>query len=152
MSRLTCKWKAKTFAKDDDLLLNIIIRAQKLLKCSPTFNGSNWQGRCSVNFSWQMSRCGARILMQLGLQEHHTSIIHLFLSFLSFFLYSHTRQQQLPALCIAAHLCIVLVVSSSSPIIVARRNFPSSLGCCCVYNTVAIHPSSHPSTAVVMLG
>ena len=69
------------------------ILLSELRSCSPTFNGSNWQGRCSVNFSWQMSRCGARILMQLGLQEHHTSIIHLFLSFLSFFLYSHTRQQ-----------------------------------------------------------
>ena len=58
------------------------------LQSSPTFNGSNWQRRCSVNFSWQMSRCGARMLMQLGLQDHHTSIIHLFLSFLPFLLSS----------------------------------------------------------------
>ena len=82
------------------------ILLSELRSCSPTFNGSNWQGRCSVNFSWQMSRCGARILMQLGLQEHHTSIIHLFLSFLPFLLSStyssRPTRQQLPALCIAA--------------------------------------------------
>lgn len=148
MSRLACKWKAKTFAKDDDLLLNIIIRAQKLLTYFQWFQLAEkvLSQFFLANVTLWGSHTNAAWVARAS-YKHYSS-----LSQLSFFLYSHTRQQQLPALCIAAHLCIVLVVSSS-PIIVARRNFPSSLGCCCcVYNTVAIHPSSHPSTAVVMLG
>ena len=104
MSRLACKWKAKTFAKDDDdsrLASNII-------QAPPVFTYFQWLQLAEkvlsqfflANVTLWGSHANAAWVARPS-YKHYSSLSQLS-SFSSFLYRSRPTRQQLPALCIAA--------------------------------------------------